>query len=251
VRFLFRGGTAARGSLLTATGAGASAAERPTPISRKTLPHRSPARIPLSPSGESLPRAQRGGQGEGYGAAPGARASPRPQDLRFPRSARRALDSPFDPLWHTKPAGMRIAERAFTVFSDGEDPRMTRKPEILFVDPGVPEELSGRGPAARPPLTAAGVRGYAGLLAGVYRIVSGDVPYDPAENVGYVVVNSRDKRVVATFSLPGHPNIPKFSITVTVPSTTETYEAGRLDEHGRFIPANFTISETSPFVVAQ
>ena len=79
--------------------------------------------------------------------------------------------------------------------------------------------------------------------AGFYRIISGDVPHDPAENVTYVVVNSRDKRVVATFPLPGHANIPKFSITVTVPSGTETYEAGRLDEHGKFIPGNFTISD--------
>jgi hypothetical protein len=81
----------------------------------------------------------------------------------------------------------------------------------------------------------------------IRRIVSGDVPHDPAENVTYVVVNSRDKRVVATFLLPGRTNIPKFAIPVTVPSATETYEAGRLDEHGKFIPANFTISETSPF----
>ena len=80
---------------------------------------------------------------------------------------------------------------------------------------------------------------------GIRRIISGDVPRDPAENVKYVVVNSRDKRVVATFWLPGRTNIPKFSITVTVPSATETYEAGRLDERGKFIPANFTISETS------
>jgi hypothetical protein len=95
------------------------------------------------------------------------------------------------------------------------------------------------------PLTGRGLQVYAGVLAGVYRIISGDVPHDPAENVTYVVVNSRDKRVVATFTLPGHANIPKFSITVTVPSGTETYEAGRLDERGNFIPANFTVSETS------
>jgi hypothetical protein len=82
----------------------------------------------------------------------------------------------------------------------------------------------------------------------IRRIVSGDIPHDPAETVTYVVVNSRDKQIVATFFLPGHAaNIPKFSIVVTVPSATETYEAGRLDEHGKFIPANFTISETSPF----
>lgn len=81
----------------------------------------------------------------------------------------------------------------------------------------------------------------------IRRIVSGDVPHDPAENVSYVVVDSRDKRVVATFFLPGHAaNVRKFSILVTVPSATETYEAGRLDQHGKFIPANFTISETSP-----
>src|SRR5260370_42521084 len=81
----------------------------------------------------------------------------------------------------------------------------------------------------------------------IRRIVSGDVPHDPAENVEYVVVNSRDKRVVATFFLPGHAaNVRNFSILVTVPSATETYEAGRLDDHGKFIPANFTISETSP-----
>ena len=81
----------------------------------------------------------------------------------------------------------------------------------------------------------------------IRRIVSGDVPHDPAENVTYVVVNSRDKRVVATFFLPGRADkFPNFSIVVTVPSATETYEAGRLDDHGKFIPANFTISETSP-----
>jgi hypothetical protein len=99
----------------------------------------------------------------------------------------------------------------------------------------------------QPPQTGRGVQVYAGLLAGVHRIISGDVPHDPAENVAYVVVNSKDKRVVATFSLPGRANIPKFSITVTVPSGTETYEAGRLDERGNFIPANFTVSETSQF----
>ncbi len=81
---------------------------------------------------------------------------------------------------------------------------------------------------------------------GVHRIVSGDVVQDPAENVTYVVVNSKDKSVVATFRLPGRSNIPKFAITVTVPSATETYQAGRLDDHGKFVPANFTISETSP-----
>ena len=82
--------------------------------------------------------------------------------------------------------------------------------------------------------------------SGVSRIVSGDVPRDPAENVTYVVVNSRDKQVVASFLLPGRANIPKFSIVVTVPSATETYQAGRLDEQGKFIPANFKISETPP-----
>ena len=82
---------------------------------------------------------------------------------------------------------------------------------------------------------------------GVRRIVSGDVPHNPAENVTYVVVNSRDKKVVATFMLPGRADkFPKFSIVVTVPSATEIYEAGRIDEHGKFIPANFTISETFP-----
>jgi hypothetical protein len=81
----------------------------------------------------------------------------------------------------------------------------------------------------------------------IRRIVSGDIPHDPAENVKYVVVNSRDKRVVATFFLPGHAaNVRNFSILVTVPSATEAYVAGRLDDHGKFIPANFTISETSP-----
>jgi hypothetical protein len=112
-------------------------------------------------------------------------------------------------------------------------------------------DLAARARAAvmQPPLTGRGLQVYAGLLAGVYRIISGDVPDDPAENVTYVVVNSTDKRVVATFSLPGHANIPKFSITVTVPSGTETYEAGRLDERGNFIPANFTISEHSPFSI--
>src|SRR6266851_8629914 len=80
----------------------------------------------------------------------------------------------------------------------------------------------------------------------IRRVVSGDVPRDPAETVTYVVVNSSDKRVVATFLLPGRTDFPKFAITVTVPSATETYEAGRLDDHGKFIPANFTISETSP-----
>ena len=110
-------------------------------------------------------------------------------------------------------------------------------------------DLAARARTAvmQPPLTGRGLQVYAGLLAGVYRIISGDVPDDPAENVAYVVVNSRDNRVVATFSLPGHANIPKFSITVTVPSGNETYKAGRLDERGNFIPANFTVSETSPF----
>lgn len=103
--------------------------------------------------------------------------------------------------------------------------------------------------AVPPPLTSPAIGEYAGLLDGVRRIVSGEVPRDPAEIVRYVVVNSRDKRVVATFSLPGHANIPNFAITVTVPSATDAYEAGRLNEHGQFIAANFTISETFPFTV--
>ena len=99
---------------------------------------------------------------------------------------------------------------------------------------------------ALPPVTSQAVENYVGLLADIRRIVSGDVPHNPAEVVRYVVVNSRDKRVVATFSLPGHANIPKFAIPVIVPSATETYEAGRLDERGKFIPGNFTVSECSP-----
>ena len=96
--------------------------------------------------------------------------------------------------------------------------------------------------AAAHPTGATGATG----ATGVRRIVSGDVPHDPAENVTYVVVSSRDKQVVASFLLPGRANIPKFSIVVTVPSATETYQAGRLDEHAKFIPANFKISETPP-----
>jgi hypothetical protein len=110
---------------------------------------------------------------------------------------------------------------------------------------GETRESRARRVAPQPPLTGRGVGSYAGLLAGVRRIISGDVPQDPAENVTYVVVDSRDKQVVATFTLPGRANIPKFSITVTVPSATEIYEAGRLDERGKFIPAKFTISESS------
>lgn len=81
------------------------------------------------------------------------------------------------------------------------------------------------------------------------RIVSGDVPSDPAETVDYVVVKSGDKRVVATFKLPGRSSIPKFAITVAVPSASESYEAGRLDERGRFKAEDFRITETSPFHV--
>jgi hypothetical protein len=84
---------------------------------------------------------------------------------------------------------------------------------------GEPREFAARARrvASQPPLTARGVESYAGLLAGVRRIVSGDVPQDPAETVTYVVVNSRDKQVVTTFSLPGRSHIPKFSIAVNVP----------------------------------
>jgi hypothetical protein len=81
----------------------------------------------------------------------------------------------------------------------------------------------------------------------VYRVVSGDVPHDSADNVTYVVVNSADKRVVASFKLPGHANIPKFAITVIVPGANDSYEAGRLDDRGNFIPCDFTVSETAPF----
>ncbi|WP_188394042.1 DUF4347 domain-containing protein [Mesorhizobium sp. SARCC-RB16n] len=109
--------------------------------------------------------------------------------------------------------------------------------------------IRARGMPPKPPLTGRGLEAYAGLLAGVRRVVSGDVPHDAAENVTYVVVNSTDKRVVASFSLPGHANIPKFSITVTVPSANETYLAGRVDEGGKFMPANFTISEKSQFSI--
>jgi hypothetical protein len=129
---------------------------------------------------------------------------------------------------------------------------MSFEPEVPSVDHDVNgieavfSELRPRSVPPQPPLSRRGVEVYPGLLADVYRIISGDVPRDPAENVSYVVVNARDKRVVASFSLPGRSNIPKFSITVTVPSPTETYQVGRLDKRGNFIPANFTISETPP-----
>ena len=79
----------------------------------------------------------------------------------------------------------------------------------------------------------------------IYRIISGDIPNDPADNVTYVVVNSTDQRVVNTFSLPGHAGIPKFSITITVPSALDTYTAGKLDDHGQFTPCNFTVRKPS------
>jgi len=103
-------------------------------------------------------------------------------------------------------------------------------------------DLTAAGP---PPLNSPAM--YGGILDSVRRIVSGEVPYDPADHVNYVVVNSRDKRVVATFFLPGHANVQKFAIPVMVPSANETYQAGKIDEHGNFVAAAFAISETSPF----
>ena len=83
-------------------------------------------------------------------------------------------------------------------------------------------------------------------MAEVYMVVSGDVPRDDTqENVMYSVVRASDRRVVNTFPLPGHAGIPKFSISITVPSDYEVYEVGTFDDAGNFTPSNFRLAKTS------
>jgi hypothetical protein len=83
-------------------------------------------------------------------------------------------------------------------------------------------------------------------MADVYMVVSGDVPRDDTqENVMYSVVRASDQRVVNTFPLPGRAGIPKFSISITVPSDSDVYEVGTFDDAGNFAPSNFRLSKTS------
>jgi hypothetical protein len=88
-------------------------------------------------------------------------------------------------------------------------------------------------------------------MAEVYMVVSGDVPRDDTqENVMYSVIRSNDRRVVNTFSLPGRSNIPKFSISITIPSDSDVYEVGTFDDAGNFTPFNFRLAKTSLISVA-
>ena len=90
MRFLLRLGRDGRALFaLTATDAGASAGETPTPLSRKTFPHRCPARIPLSPSGEGS-----GVRGTAP-VAPGARPSLRRKTCLFVERPAGPLDGPW------------------------------------------------------------------------------------------------------------------------------------------------------------
>ena len=102
--------------------------------------------------------------------------------------------------------------------------------------------------AVQPPFLPRGLAQFAGRLGPATRIVSGDVPSDPAENVPYSVVTAGERHVVAQFSLPGRSGIPRFAIAVTVPDGDAAYEVGRFNAAGDFIPADFAITHSRPSI---
>ncbi|MDB5451136.1 MAG: hypothetical protein JWQ52_2264 [Phenylobacterium sp.] len=106
------------------------------------------------------------------------------------------------------------------------------KSEYLLVD---------RAPA-EPPLTPAGVAGYAGLLA-LEVTVSGPIPEGPTTApVTYFVLDRAKNAIVGNLTLPNASPISRaFQLNVKVPDLSDSLDVGVFDAAGGFVSAGFKV----------
>ncbi len=110
-------------------------------------------------------------------------------------------------------------------------------------------ELAGHASAAlpQPPLTAAGMAGYAGVLAASEITITGTLPKgDTTGTVVYFIIDTTKSIVVSQVVLPNAAKqINSVSLTVKVPSATGSYAIGTFDSGGNFKLSTF-LHVTSP-----
>jgi hypothetical protein len=114
---------------------------------------------------------------------------------------------------------------------------------IGAADKGGAWELSARAAAAspQPPITAAGVEAYAGVLP-VHAVVSGPLSRDPTQAGAHVVVDKATHTVLGQFSLPVlHEGVRAFRLVVPLSAAAEAYDVGLLSKDGRFASSGFVI----------
>jgi hypothetical protein len=107
--------------------------------------------------------------------------------------------------------------------------------------------LSGRGPAARPPLTETGAARYAGILATSELVVTGRLPEgETTKSITYFILDTSRNTIVGQVILPdtARGNI-SVSVTVKVPISLGPFAIGAFDEQGNFVPTAF-LSVNSP-----
>jgi len=116
--------------------------------------------------------------------------------------------------------------------------------------PGGAWELAARASLypPQPPITAAGVRAYAGVLAATEITVSGRVPDVPKPgSTTYFVVDKSKNAIVGNITLPNSSKPhATFRIAVRVPSASESFDVGVFNEAGGFVSAGFTVEVPKP-----
>jgi hypothetical protein len=112
-------------------------------------------------------------------------------------------------------------------------------------------ELAERA-SLEPPLTAAGVGAYAGVLAAIEITVSGRIPEvstagSTTGSTTYFVVDKDKNAIVGNITLPNTPKPHSaFRIAVRVPSGSESFDVGVFDDAGGFVSAGFTVEVPKP-----
>jgi hypothetical protein len=104
----------------------------------------------------------------------------------------------------------------------------------------------------QPPLTAAGVGAYGGVLATIEITVSGRIPEvsTPGSTTGsttYFVVDKDKSAIVGNITLPNTPKPHSaFRIAVRVPSPSGSFDVGVFNAAGDFVSAGFTVEVPKP-----
>lgn len=97
----------------------------------------------------------------------------------------------------------------------------------------------------QPPITAAGVLAYSGVLSAIEITVSGRVPEasgSPAGSTTYFVVDKAKNAIVGNITLPNAPTFAHtFRLSVRVASLSGEFDVGLFDDSGTFVPAGFTV----------
>ncbi|MCC8952373.1 hypothetical protein H8B02_02530 [Bradyrhizobium sp. Pear77] len=106
-----------------------------------------------------------------------------------------------------------------------------------------PKVSPKHGPA-RPPITAAGIETYAGVLAamGLHEIlVTGNLPRgQTTQNVTYFIVDRNTKAIVSQLTLPDASNqFNGVEIRLKVARLSSAYDIGIFQSNGEFKPAEF------------